>query len=220
MYWFKIGKGVRQSCILSPCLFNLYVEYITRNLGPHESQARIKTAGRKINNFRCTDATTLMAESEEELKSFLMRVREQSEKPGLILNIQKTKTMASSPIIANRWRKSIVKAMVFPVVRYGCESWTITKAENWRIDAFASWCWRRLLRVPWTASRSKQSILKEINPKCSLEGLMMELKLQYSGHLIQRANSLAKTQLIGKDPDSGKDWGQEEKVATENEVVG
>ena len=220
MYWFKTGKGVRQSCILSPCLFNLYVECITRNLGLHESQARIKTAGRKINNFRYTDATTLMEESEEEPKSFLMRVREESEKTGLILNIQKTKTMASGPIIANRWRKSIVKAMVFPVVRYGCESWTIKKAENWRIDAFASRCWRRLLRVPWTASRSKQSILKEINPKCSLEGLMMELKLQYSGHLIQRANSLAKTQLIGKDPDAGKDWGQEEKVATENEVVG
>ena len=78
----------------------------------------------------------------------------------------------------------LVKAMVFPVVMYGCESWTIKKAEHWRIDAFELWCWRRLLRVPWTARRSNQSILKEINPECSLEGLMLKLKLQYSGHLI------------------------------------
>ena len=91
----------------------------------------------------------------------------------------------------------VVKAMVLPVVMYGCESWTVKKAERQRIDAFALWCWRRLLRVPWTARRSNQSILKEISPGCSLEGLMLKLKLQYFGHLIQRADSLEKTLMLG-----------------------
>ena len=93
----------------------------------------------------------------------------------------------------------LVKAMVFPVVMYGCESWTVKKAEGRRIDAFELWCWRRLLKVPWTARRSNQSILKEISPEYSLEGLMLKLKFQYFGHLIQRADSLE------KDPDAGKD---------------
>ena len=108
----------------------------------------------------------------------------------------------------------LVKAMVFPVVMYGCESWTIKKAEYQRIDAFQLWCWKRLLRVPWTARRSNQSILKEISPGCSLEGLMLKLKLQYFGHLmLQRADSFEKT-------DAGRDWGQEEKGTTEDEMVG
>ena len=92
----------------------------------------------------------------------------------------------------------LVKAMVFPVVMYGCESWTIEKAEHWRIDVFELWCWRRLLRVPWTARRSNQSILKEISPEYSLEGLMLKLKLQYFGHLIWRTDSLEKTLMLGK----------------------
>ena len=92
----------------------------------------------------------------------------------------------------------LVKATVFPVVLYGCESWTIKKAEGWRIDAFELWCWRRLLRVPWTARRSNQSILKEITPGCSLEGLMLKLKLQYFGHLMWRADSFEKTPMLGK----------------------
>ena len=92
----------------------------------------------------------------------------------------------------------LVKAMVFPVVMYGCESWTTKKAEHRRIDAFELWCWRRLLRVPWTARRSNKSILKEINPGCSLEGLMLKLKLQYFEHLMQRADSLEKTLMLGK----------------------
>ena len=94
--------------------------------------------------------------------------------------------------------KNIVKAMVFPVHRYGCDSWTTKKAEHQRIYAFELWCWRRLLRVPWTARRSNQSILKEINPEYSLEGLMLKLKLQYFGHLMQRADSLEKTLMLGK----------------------
>ena len=98
----------------------------------------------------------------------------------------------------------LVKAMVFPVVMYGCESWTVKKAERWRMDAFELWCWRRLLRVPWTARRTNQSILKEIIPWCSLEGLMLKLKLQYFGHLMRRAD-------FWKNPDAGKDWRWEEK---------
>ena len=107
----------------------------------------------------------------------------------------------------------LIRAMVFPVVMYGCESWTVKKAERRRIDAFELWCWRRLLRVPWTARRSNQSILKEISPDYSLEGLMLKLKLQYFGHLIQRTDSSEKT-------DAGKDCRQEEKGTTEDEMVG
>ena len=92
----------------------------------------------------------------------------------------------------------LVKAMVFPVVMYGCESWTVKKAEHRRIDTFELWCWRRLLRVPWTSRRSNQSILKEVSPGCSLEGLMLKLKLKYFGHLMQRADSLEKTLMLGK----------------------
>ena len=182
-----------------------------------------------------------------------MKVKEESEKVGLTLNVQKIKIMASGPITS--WQideeivqtvadfiflgskitadgdcsheikrclllgrkvmtnldsilKSIditlptkvclVKAMVFPVVMYGCESWTIKKAECRRIDAFELWCWRRLLRVPWTTTRSNKFILKEISPGCSLEGLMLKLKLQYFGHLLRRADSLEKTLMLGK----------------------
>ena len=209
-------------------------------------------AGRNINNLRYADDTTLVAESEEELKNLLMKVKEESEKVGLKLNIQKTKIMASGPIMS--WeidgetvetvsdfilggskmtadgdcsheskrclllgRKAmtnldgilkskditlltkvhLAKAMVFPVVMYGCESWTIKKAKCQRIDAFEVQCWRRLLRVPWTARRSNQSILKEISPGCSLEGLMLKLKLQYFGHLMRRVDSLEKTLMLG-----------------------
>ena len=210
-----------------------------RNAGLKEAQAGIKIAGRNINNLRYADDTTLMAESGEELKCRLMKVKEESEKVGLKLNIQKTKIMASGPITS--WeidgetvetvsdfilggskitadsdcsheikrclllgrkvmtnldstfksrdvtlptKVRLVKAMVFPVVMYGCESWTVKKAERRRTDAFEPWCWRRLLRVPWTARRSKQSILKEISPGISLEGMMLKLKLQYFGHLM------------------------------------
>ena len=121
-----------------------------------------------------------MAESEEELKSLLLKVKEESEKVGLKL-IQ----------------ACLVKAMVFPVVMYGCESWTVKTGEHRRIDAFKLWCWRRLLRLPWNARRCNQSILKETSPGCSLEGLMLKLKLQYLGHLMQRVDSLEKTLMLG-----------------------
>ena len=206
-----------------------------RNAGLEETQAGIKIAGRNINQLRYADDTTLMAESEEELKSLLMKVKKESEKVGLKLNRQKMKIMASGPItsweidretvadfilggskitahgecsheikrhlllgrkvmtnldsilksrdITLPTKVCLVKAMVSPVVMYGCESWTVKKAEHRRIDCFKRWCWKRLLRVPWTARRSNQPILK-ISPGCSLEGLMLKLKLQYFGHLM------------------------------------
>ena len=112
--------------------------------------------------------------------------------------------------------KSLLRLYVafFPVVMYGCESWTVKKAESRRTDAFELWCWRRLLRVPWNARRSNQSILKEISPGCSLEGLMLKLKLLYFGHLVQRVDSLEKTLIAGRD------WGQEEKGTTEDKMAG
>ena len=105
----------------------------------------------------------------------------------------------------------IVKAMVFPIIIYGCESWTIKKAEHQRIDAFELWCWRRLLRVPWTAEKSNQSILKEMSPGCSLERLMLKLKLQYFGHLMRRTDSLEKTLMLGKTEDERR-RGQEDEM--------
>ena len=240
--WFQIGKGVHQGCILSPCLFNLYAELTMRNAGLQEAQAGIEIAGRNINNLWYADDTTLMVESEEELKSLLMNVKKESEKVGLKLNIQKTKIMASGPItsweideetvetvsdgdcsheikrclllgrkvmtnldsilksrdITLPTKVRLIKAMAFPVVMYGCECWTMKKAECWGTDAFEPWCWRRLLRVPWTERRSNQSILKEINTEYSLEGLMLKLKLQYFGHLMWRVDSLEKTLMLGR----------------------
>ena len=242
-----------------------------------EAKAGIKIARRNINNFRHADDTTLKAESEE-LKSLLMKLKEESEKVGLKLNIQKTKIMASGPItsweiegetvktvtdfilggskirlllyglthlpcvslvradgdcsheikrclllgrkvmtnldsilksrdITLPTKVHLVKAMVFPVVTYGCESWTTKKTEHQRIDPFELWCWRRLLRVPWTAKRSNKSILKEISPEFLLEGLRLKLKLQYFGHLMRRADSLEKTLMLGKIGGEGDDRG-------------
>ena len=191
-----------------------------------------------------------MAESEEEVKNLLRKVKQEREKVGLKLTIQKTKIMASGPItswqidgetgetvadfifldtadgdcsheikrlfllgrkvmtnldsilksrdITLSTKVRVVKAMVFPMVIYGCESWTIKRTEPRRIDASELWCWRRLLRVPWTARRSNQSILKGISPGCSLEGLMMKVKLQYFGNLMWRADSFVKTLMLGR----------------------
>ena len=163
-----------------------------RNAGLDEDQSGIKIAGRNISKFRYADDTTLMAESEE-LKSLLVKMKEESEKVGLKIKItadgdcsheikrrllpgRKVMTNLDS-ILKSRYitlttKVHLVKAMVFPVVMYGCESWTVKKAERQIINAFELWCWRRLLRVPWTARRSNQSILKEISPGCFLEGMM------------------------------------------------
>ena len=123
-------------------------------------------------------------------------------------------SMLKSRDITLSTKDHLVKAMVFPVVMYGCESWTVKKVERQIIDAFELCCWRRLLRVPWTAGRSNQSILGEISRGCSLGGLMLKLKLQYFGHLMRRVDSLE------KDSDAGRDWGQEEKGTTEDERAG
>ena len=190
-----------------------------------------------------------MAGSKKELKSLLMKVKEESAKVALKLNIQKTKVMASSPItpwqtdgetvsdfiflgskitadgdcsheikrhlllgrkvmtnldilksrdITLPTKVRLVKTIVLPLVMYGCESWTLKKTEHRRIDAFELWCWRRLLRVPWTERRSNQSILKETSPEYSLEGLMLNLKLQSFGHLMQKADSLEKSLMLGR----------------------
>ena len=215
-------------------------------------QAGIKIAGRNSNNLTYADDTTFMAESKEELKSLLIKVKKKNKKDVLKLNIQNAKIMTQSHhFMANSWGKMetvkefiflgskitaggdysheikrclllgrkamtnldsilksrdftlptkvyLVKAMVFLVVMYGCESWTVKKAEHRKIDAFELWCWRKLLRVPWTARRTNQSILKEISPEYSLEGLMLKLKPQYFGHLMQRTDSLEKTLMLGK----------------------
>ena len=237
-----------------------------RNAGLEEAQAGIKIARRNINNLWYADNTTLMAESEEELKSLLMKVKEEGEKVGLKLNIQKTKIMASGPITS--WeidgetvetvsdliflgskitadgdcsheikrclllgrkvmtnldnilkrrdvilptKVHLVKAMFFPVVMYGCESWTVKKVEHWRIDAFELWCWRRLLRVPWTARKSnhKRDQSWVFIGRTDAEA---ETPVLWPPH--------AKSWLIGKDPDAGRDWGQEEKGTTEDEMAG
>ena len=223
-----------------------------RNAGLEVAQVGIKIAGRNIDNLRYADDTTPMSESKE-LKNLLRKVKEESQKAGLKLNLQKTKIMASGPITS--WqidgetvetvtdfiflgskitadgdcsheikrclllgRKVItnldstlksrnitlpikvrlVKAMVSPVVMNGCGNRIIKKAEHRRIDAFEQWCWRRLFRVPWTARTSNQSILKEISPGCSLEGLMLKLNLQYFGHLMRRVVSFEMTLMLGK----------------------
>ena len=141
----------------------------------------------------------------QEIKTYLLLGRKAMTKLDSILK---------SKDITLPTKVHLVKAMVFPIVTYGCESWTIKKAECWRTDVFELWCWRRLLRAPSTAKRSNQSTLKEISPEYSLEQLMLKLKLQYFGHQIQRTDSL------GKDSDAGKDQRQEEKGTTEDEMVG
>ena len=223
-----------------------------------QTQTGIKIARRSINNLRYADDTTLTAESGEGLKNLLMKVKEESEKLGLKLKIQKTKIMASGPItswqidgetmeivtdfilggskitadsdcsheikrclllerkvmtnldsilkrrdITLPTKVHLVKAVVFPIVMYGCESWTIKKAEHRRIDAFELWCWRRLLRNPWTARRSNQSILKEISPEYSL---MVKLKLRYFSHLMWRTDSLEKTLMLGNIEGGRRGW--------------
>ena len=233
MNWFKIGKIVHQGCTVTPWLFNFYAEYIMTNAWLDESQAGIKIVGRNINNFRHADNTTLMAESKEKLKSLLMRVKEDSEKLGLKLNIQKTKIMASSPITSWQIEGGKVEAMtnflflgskitvnsdcsheikghlllgrkamtnldcIIKKKRYHVADkdpysqsygFSSNHVQMWELDHKEGWApkrlcfqivgWRRLLRVPWTSRRSNQSILKEINPEYSLEGLMLKLKLQ------------------------------------------
>ncbi|CAF3391752.1 unnamed protein product [Rotaria socialis] len=250
--WFNIGKGVRQGCILSPYLFNLYAEHIMRKAGIEEAAGGIKIGGRNINNLRYADDTTIMAETADDLQYLLRKVKEESAAAGLKLNMKKTFVMTNAPIqefyidndqveivkefiflgssinidgncsneIKRRLlmgRKAMVsldklikskdvslatkiritKTMVFPITTYGCESWTIKQADRRKIDAFELWCWRRLLRVPWTEKRTNRSVLQEIKPECSLEASMVKLKLSYFGHIMRRQDSLEKEIMLG-----------------------
>ena len=264
---FKIGKGVRQGCILSPCSFNLHVEYITRNAGLDKAQAGIKIARRNV-NLRYADDTILKAESEKELKSLLMKVKEATEKIGLKLNIQKTTIMVSGPITS--WqidgetmktvtdfiflgskitadgnysheikkrlllgRKAttnpdsvlksrditlptkvcIVKAMVFPVVMYGCKHWTIKKAESQRIDGFKLWCWRMTLKSLLDCKE-----IKSVNSKGNQLWIVIgRTDAEAEAPILWPPD--VKSWLIKKDLDTGKDWRQQ-KGMTEDEVVG
>ena len=257
MDWFQIGKGVRQGCILSPCLF-IYMQSTSCEMpGWMRPQAGIKIAGRNTSKVRYADDTALMSEREEEIKSLLLKVKEESEKSGLKLNFQKTKIMASGLITSGKidgetmetvrdfiflgskitadgdcsheikrrlllgrtvmtkldtiltsrditllTKVVLVERVIFPIVMHRCESWTIKKAEHWRIGAFELWCWKRLLRIPWTARRSNQSILKKISPEYSLEGLMLN-------HILWPPD--AKNWLIGKDPVLGKTEGRKRR---------
>ena len=240
-----------------------------RNAGLEETQAGIKIAGKNINNLRHADNTTIMAESEEELKSLLMKVKVESEKVGLKINIQKMKIMASDPItsweidgetvetvsdfiflgskitadgdcsheikrhlllerkvmtnldnilnsrdITLPTKVRLVKAMVFPVVMYGCESWTVKKAEGWRIDAFELWCWRRLFESPLDCKEIQPVYSKGDRSWVFIGGTDVEAETP----ILWPPD--AKNWFIWKDPDAGKDWGQEEKGMTEDKMVG
>ena len=250
--WFQIGKRVHQGCVLSPCLFKLYAEYIKRNARLDETQAGSRLPGEKsiTSDMRMIPPLQQKArrtkqpldESERaEWKSWLQTQHSENQdhsiwshhfmtkrwgnngnsdrlyfggsqitaegdfsheiKRHLLLGRKAMTNLDSifkSRDITLPTKVHLVKVIVFPVVMYGCASWIIKKAECGRIDAFELWCWRRLLRVPWTARRSNQSILKEINPEYSFEGLMLKLKLQSFGHLMCRTDSLEKTLKLGK----------------------
>uniref|UniRef100_A0AC11ETG1 Uncharacterized protein n=2 Tax=Ovis aries TaxID=9940 RepID=A0AC11ETG1_SHEEP len=248
----QIGFSLGKEYVKTIYCHHAYLTYIQSTSCDIPGWMKDKQESRLPGEISITSDMQMTPPLWQKVKSLLMKVKEESEKVGLKLNIQKTKVMASGPITSWQidgetietvtlfWgapkitadgdcsheikrrlllgRKALtnvdsilksraitlpakvrlVKAMVFPVVMYGCESWTIKKVEHQRIDAFELWCWRRLLRVPWTARRSNQSILKEISPECSLEGLMLKLKLEYFGHLMLRASSLEKALIMGK----------------------
>ena len=238
---FSIGKGVRQGCVLSQYLFNLYSEYIMREANLEELDIGVRMGGRKINNLRYADVTTLLAESKEELLQLVTSVIEKSAQAGHYLNLKKTKIMSTEEIeefevdgekigvvqdfiflgakiedsgsckgenlrrLALIWKDKditittkcrLVNALVFPVVLYGCESWTIRKAERRRIDSFELWCWRRLLRIPWTARRTNKSVIEEIKATNPLETLIKKQQLSYFGHIMRRENSLEKSIML------------------------
>lgn len=251
--WFRIGKGVRQGCILSPFLFNLYAEVIMRKLNLDSSNIGVKIGGRTINNLRYADDTTLLAERQEDLINLILKIKDESEKMGLHLNIKKTKIMTtaasgevkikindeeiesvqdfiflgskidrdgeSTPEIKRRialgrtamvgmnkiWKSKditlntknrLLRAIVFPMMMYGCESWSLRKADRRRIDAFEMWCWRKLLRIPWTARVTNREVIDRIKPGTSLEAKITRLRLTYFGH-VMRANSLEKSVMLG-----------------------
>ncbi|XP_049709425.1 uncharacterized protein LOC126058367 isoform X1 [Elephas maximus indicus] len=251
--WFKVRKGVRQGCILSPYLFNLHAEQIIREAGLYEEEWGIRFGGRLINNLRYADNTTLLAESEEDLKHLLMKIKDHSLQYGLHLNIKKTKILTTGPmrnIMINGEKIEVVKdfillgstinshgsssqeikrhialgksaakdlfkelkskdvtlktkvrltqAMVFSITSCACESWTMNKEDQRRIDTFELWCWRGILNIPWTAKRMNKSVLEEVQPECSLEARMARLCLTYFGRVVRRGQSLEKDIMLGR----------------------
>jgi hypothetical protein len=248
---FQIGKGVRQGCILSPMLFNLYAERVMREADLDETEEGVRIGGRKLNNLRYADDTTLAADKTEGLKTLIGKVKSASEKAGLFLNVKKTKVMATAQInsfkvdnedievvksfnflgstieqegdcrmeigrrmsmgraamtgLSKIWKdrdisvatkSRLVKALVFPVMLYGCESWTTRKKERDRINAFEYWCWRRMLRIPWTAKRTNASIKEEIGAPLPLMNVIIKQKLSYFGH-VMRSDGLEKSIMTG-----------------------
>jgi len=249
--WFPIGKGVRQGCIVSPSLFNIYAEGIMRGAGLEEIEDGVRIGGRIINNLRYADDVTLMGRSEESLRKILSRVKTAGEEVGLHLNLQKTKVLSTAAIntftldgisievvpsfsllgsviedhgecameikkrivlgkiamgkleriwkdrdITRRTKCRLVKALVFPVVTYGCETWVIKETERKRINAFEVWVWRRMLRVPWTAHRTNASIWEEINMDPTLLLKIKSLRLAYFGHVV-RGQGLENSVMLG-----------------------
>jgi hypothetical protein len=248
---FSIGKGVRQGCILSPMLFNLYGESIMREAGLEHLDAGIRIGGLCINNLRYADDTTLAASFTEDLKNIIRSVKKASEKFGLHLNVGKTKVLSNVPLssfnvdgtdievvhsfnflgstisddgdcskeiirrtilgkvamkgLQRVWKDReislstkvrLVKAIVFPVAYYSCESWTMRVNDKRRIEAFENWCWRRLLRIPWSAKRTNESIRNELQISEHIVNKMSELKLRYFGHVV-RTNGLEKSIMFG-----------------------
>jgi len=251
--WLKINKGTRQGCVISPLLFNLYAEVVMRRLDLDESNIGVKIGGRTISNIRYADDTTLLAESAADLKELILKLKTESEKMGLSLNVKKTKIMTTaakeevhitidneeievvdsiiflgSLIVSNGdstaeikrritlgrtamvsmdqiWRcrdvaiatkRRLITAVVLPIATYGCETWTMKKADRRRIDAFELWCWRRLLRIPWTAKVTNKAVLERIGPEMSLNDKITKRKLTYFGH-VMRADSLEKAMMLG-----------------------
>jgi hypothetical protein len=248
---FGIGKGVRQGCILSPCLFNLYAERIMREAGLEEVEEGIHIGGKVVNNLRFADDSTLAATKEEDLRSLLRSTKKASEKAGLYLNIKKTKVMTTTNVrsfkvdgedievvknfvflgsniqengecrgeilrrlalgraamcglnriwkdkeVTKGTKAKLIQTLVFPIVAYGSESWVIRESERCRIDAFENWCWRRMLRVPWTAKRTNESIRRELGIENNLTDRLCKQKLTYFGH-VMRGNGLEKTIVMG-----------------------
>jgi exonuclease III len=248
---FGIGKGVRQGCILSPTLFNLYAERVMREAGLQDAEEGIRIGGRIINNLRYADDVTLAADKEIGMKNLIEKVTIASEKAGLKLNVKKTKILSSKPIdsfsannenievvknfvmlgsvieedgdcreevarrvnlgraamgglskiwkdkdISTSTKTKLVKALIFPIATYGAESWTLRQADRKKISAFEHWCWRRMLRISWTAKRTNKSITDEIDPGSSLENIIARQKLTYFGH-VMRSNGLEKDIMTG-----------------------
>ena len=248
----SIGKGVRQGCILSPLLYNIYAEHIMRE-ALHDWKGGISIGGRKITNLRYADDTTLLAKTKNEIEEFLKKVKVESEKLGLYLNLSKTKVMTTAnpenlsidgetveavnnfaflgvsvasdglcgkevkrrialgrAAIGNltkifkdrgvtlRTKVMLVKTLVFPIVLYGAETWTLRKSERQRIDAFEMWCWRRVLRISWTARKTNKWVVEKIKPEWTLESRVIKAAMNYFGHVMRANGSMEKDLMLGR----------------------